>query len=46
MILYWKEIYQKRKNDMKMVWTLKEKDGHIKHSMERRENMMCTMLRP
>ena len=29
MILYWKEICQKWNNDMKMVWTLKEKDGTL-----------------
>ena len=45
MILYWKEIYQKRNNDMKMVWTLKENDNYVKHSMERRGNVMATMLR-
>ena len=45
MILYWKEIYQKWNNDMKMVWTLKEKDSYVKHSMERGENVMATMLR-
>ena len=33
MILYWKEIYQKQNNDMKIVWTLKEKDGYVKHSV-------------
>ena len=44
-ILYWKEIYQKQNNDMKMVWTLKEKNSYVKHRMERRENVMATMLR-
>ena len=28
-----------------MVWTLKEKDNYVKHSMEREENVMATMLR-
>ena len=42
MILYWREIYQKRNNDMKRVWSLKEKEGYIKH---RRENVMATMLK-
>ena len=45
MILYWKEIYQKRNNDMKLVWILKEIDSYIKHSTEREENVMATMLR-
>ena len=45
MILYRKEIYQKQNNDMKMVWTLKEKNSYVKHRMERRENVMATMLR-
>ena len=30
---------------MKLVWLLKEKDSYIKHSMERGENLMATMLR-
>ena len=45
MILYWKEIYQKRNNDMKMVWTLKKKDRYVKHSKDRGKNVMAAMLR-
>ena len=44
-IQYWKEIYQKWNNDMKLVWILKEKNSYIKHSMEMGENVMATMLR-
>ena len=45
MILYWKKIYQKWNNERKMVWTLKEKDSYVKHSMEMGKNVMTTMLK-